>query len=261
MRSPFLGLFSALVALGAIGQAGAVPANITLHKGRLGQRQCHGKGGGQGGGPEAFTVHNYIAHGGEGGGEPTGAVRNHMAEQSPQPPAPPVDGNKDAGEGAKTTTVVRTVIVTAGKGPVTENAIATEQSSQPKPQPQPTQPQPQPQPKPQPQPNSQPKPQPAPAPTAGGGQGGGNKVSDAGRVGKVNSEDPRHLLQLHNDYRGARGKPPLTWNDTLADFATNYALDCKFDHSWVPSSMACARADMPEANTLRICGHADESSG
>ncbi|WRT69565.1 uncharacterized protein IL334_006553 [Kwoniella shivajii] len=42
------------------------------------------------------------------------------------------------------------------------------------------------------------------------------------------------LLQLHNAFRAQYGANPVTWNQTLADYATSHATACKFEHTHGP---------------------------
>ncbi|ODV90868.1 hypothetical protein CANCADRAFT_15606, partial [Tortispora caseinolytica NRRL Y-17796] len=41
-------------------------------------------------------------------------------------------------------------------------------------------------------------------------------------------------LSAHNTFRAQYGAQPLTWDSTLASFASNYANNCVFQHSGGP---------------------------
>jgi len=42
------------------------------------------------------------------------------------------------------------------------------------------------------------------------------------------------MVYWHNQYRSLHGVPPVTWNQTLADYAANYATQCSTQHSGSP---------------------------
>ena len=42
------------------------------------------------------------------------------------------------------------------------------------------------------------------------------------------------MVYWHNQYRDLHGVPPVTWNDTLAAYAANYATQCSTQHSGSP---------------------------
>ncbi|EJD33203.1 PR-1-like protein [Auricularia subglabra TFB-10046 SS5] len=78
---------------------------------------------------------------------------------------------------------------------------------------------PSPTPKPTPKPSSTTK-QPTPAPTSGSGGSGGTP-----------SADIAEYLKGHNDERAKHGAAPLSWNETLAGKAQQWANNCQFKHS------------------------------
>lgn len=44
----------------------------------------------------------------------------------------------------------------------------------------------------------------------------------------------QEVLALHNQMRAAHQAPPLVWNNTLANYAAQYASQCRFKHSHGP---------------------------
>ena len=42
------------------------------------------------------------------------------------------------------------------------------------------------------------------------------------------------VLNGHNDFRASHGASPLSWDNTLADYANNQASRCVFEHSGGP---------------------------
>ncbi|KAK8518472.1 hypothetical protein V6N13_027945 [Hibiscus sabdariffa] len=51
-------------------------------------------------------------------------------------------------------------------------------------------------------------------------------------------ETPEDILKAHNEFRAEVGVPPLVWNESLVEYADNYAKkrvnDCKMEHSMGP---------------------------
>jgi hypothetical protein len=67
-------------------------------------------------------------------------------------------------------------------------------------------------------------------------------VDDANTPGKISTQDPKQLIKLHNDYRAARSKGALSWDDALYTRAANYALKCGKGHSLVVSAVSPVNA-------------------
>ncbi|KAK8991539.1 hypothetical protein V6N11_062547 [Hibiscus sabdariffa] len=48
-------------------------------------------------------------------------------------------------------------------------------------------------------------------------------------------ESPENILEAHNEFRAEVGVPPLVWNETLTEYAQDYAHDrsedCNMEHS------------------------------
>lgn len=68
----------------------------------------------------------------------------------------------------------------------------------------------------------------------GGGTGGGDGSGNDGNpiaVGTYTDVDDDALLQVHNEKRAYVGASPLTWDDTIAQYARNLSQLCSFQHS------------------------------
>ncbi|XP_059169430.1 uncharacterized protein LOC131951154 [Physella acuta] len=50
----------------------------------------------------------------------------------------------------------------------------------------------------------------------------------------LSAGDVAAFLKAHNEVRAGLQLPPVAWNDTLADFATDYTGKCVFKHSHGP---------------------------
>ncbi|KAI8067108.1 CAP domain-containing protein [Gongronella butleri] len=52
--------------------------------------------------------------------------------------------------------------------------------------------------------------------------------------GSKGSSDQQTILAVHNKYRAIHQAPPLKWDNTLANYASNYIGHCQFKHSGGP---------------------------
>ena len=76
--------------------------------------------------------------------------------------------------------------------------------------------------------------------------------------------DDSGFLKAHNEIRAEHGLPPLHWNETIAEFAQNYAnkraADCAMEHSMGPyaENIASGKDMTGEAATKYWCTEKDE---
>jgi uncharacterized protein YkwD len=54
-------------------------------------------------------------------------------------------------------------------------------------------------------------------------------------TGSVPTDFADAMVYWHNQYRALHGVPNVTWNQTLADYAANYATECSTSHSGSPN--------------------------
>lgn len=70
--------------------------------------------------------------------------------------------------------------------------------------------------------------------TSSGTDSSTDSDSDSSTDSSGSSSDEETLLTLHNNFRAQYGASALTWDSTLATYATSYASKCVFKHSGGP---------------------------
>ncbi|KAK6240534.1 hypothetical protein SCA6_005923 [Theobroma cacao] len=75
-------------------------------------------------------------------------------------------------------------------------------------------------------------------------------------------DTPEDFLDAHNTASAAVGVGPMTWNDTVAAYAQDYANerigDCNLEHSTGPygENLAISSGDLSGTQAVRlVCGH------
>lgn len=65
-------------------------------------------------------------------------------------------------------------------------------------------------------------------------------ASTAPLVSRDRDDFNEKMLEVTNWYRAQHGANPVSWDDGLADYATNYAKTCPMGHSVRPHLHACS---------------------